>query len=329
MLNHQLCNWMHRLHFHISLPIAILFHILRPPRDRANIRHLGFGRIAITADDREVRSGWKEMHNYIATESRIETVTIWVPQHMRAGDAEWFFWPAIESLVRILLDGGIESVRLLFAMTYSDPNGKDFTETVLEPITLPNDEVLIELFAVYRVLYSKPGTEEKNAMWRYAYENAALGSDLETYTEEFDRSERKKTRLPLKVGRGVWFSWGRRAEPLGASSPLASVDNAFTACGKEGFCIRTTANILGEFKEHMDIHPPMTLALAAKLRSSWLGETCHRGRLLPILDLSVSTFPCNWGRHIGMWSTERRIKLWFRQLHHSLHLLASSNSRFP
>ena len=83
---------------------------------------------------------------------------------MRAGDAEWFFWPAIESLVRILLDGGIESVRLLFAMTYSDPNGKDFTETVLEPITLPNDEVLIELFAVYRVLYSKPGTEEKNAM---------------------------------------------------------------------------------------------------------------------------------------------------------------------
>ena len=39
-------------------------------------------------------------------------------------------------------------------------------EKIFEPITLPNDKVLEELFAVDWVLCSKPGTKENDAMWR-------------------------------------------------------------------------------------------------------------------------------------------------------------------
>ncbi|KAL8787688.1 MAG: hypothetical protein Q9195_007644 [Heterodermia aff. obscurata] len=52
----------------------------------------------------------------------------------------------------------------------------------------------------------------------------------------------------------------RRALPEQELSSLDCVDNVFTACEKERFFIRTNVNILGELKEHMRIHPLMTLA---------------------------------------------------------------------
>ena len=199
-VNHQLhdeCSpliYSNKLHFGVTPTLARIFFTLRPARDRRHIRHLGFGSASTSADDADVQCGWSGLHNYIAKKLNIETVTIQVPGLGRAWEWEWYFWPAVEGLVRILLDGNIESTRLLFAASHA------LGDDGYEPITLPEDEVLEDLRAVDQALHREMKTEERNAMWKYTSEHAVLSWDTEAYLE-FLKGEKKKRRLPLKVER--------------------------------------------------------------------------------------------------------------------------------
>ena len=206
-VNQQLHNecspflYSNRLHFHDAPPPrAIRFLSLRPARDRAHIRHLGFGSGATSADDMDVTRGWERMHKYIATELTIKTVTIWAPQ-ADTDEWHWCFW-SVRELVRILLDGGIESVRLLFG-TYEYSGVQEFTEIVFDPITLPKDAVLEELPAMDVAIY-RPSTEEEVAMLTYVYHTSRSLGSIEysiAYKIWFQSRLKKKTRLPLKVER--------------------------------------------------------------------------------------------------------------------------------
>ena len=213
-VNHQLHNecspFLHsnRLHFHnVPPPGAIRFLGLRSARDRAHIRHLGFDRGATSADDGDVTRGWERMHKYIATELTIKTVTIWVPQaDTDTDECNWYFWPAVSGLVRILLDGSIESVRLLLG-TYEDPKVNGF-----KPMTLPKDEVLEKLLAVDEAIH-RPSTEDEDEMNRYVYQTSRALESFEysiVYQDWFDSRLKKKRRLPLKVEREdmVWGNEG-------------------------------------------------------------------------------------------------------------------------
>ena len=211
-VNHQLHNecspflYSNRLHFHnVPPPGVIRFLGLRSARDRAHIRHLGFGRGATSADDGDVTCGWERMHKYIATEITIKTVMIWAPQD-DTDDWEWYFWPAVSGLVRILLDGSIESVRLFFGRC-EDSKVKGF-----KSITLPKNEVLEKLTAVDLAIH-RPSTEDEHALIGYVYRTSrALESfeDSIVYTDWFQSRLKKKRRLPLKVEREdmVWGNEG-------------------------------------------------------------------------------------------------------------------------
>ena len=191
-----------RLHFHVSPPVVMHFLNLRSSRNRAHIRHLGFGWEATSSMDIEVPTGWHKIHKYLVAELTIETVTIWVPRietdtawtpyEPQFVDAEWFFWPAVEGLIRMLLDGDIKSVRLLFANLSLDFEHEEVTAPVWELITLPKDEVVEKLFVVDRLLYSGMGTEEKDAI--------------------------RKRRLPLKV---------ERVDGVGGFARWSEIDNEY------------------------------------------------------------------------------------------------------
>ena len=122
-----------------------------------------------------------------------------MPQKKGAGDDELYFWPAVKGLVRILLDGNIESVRLLFANKRIDPDEEVFPGFTLESIMLPEDEVLEELVAVDEALYRRMGTEEQAAILTYL--NQHQGIDSKAHREERRRREKEKRRLPLNFER--------------------------------------------------------------------------------------------------------------------------------
>ena len=169
-VNHQLhteCSFFlyrNRLHFHFPPPFIVHFLKLRSTRDRAHIRHLGFGWAAINSIDNDVLTGWQAMHKYIATELRIQTVTAWVPFDPELVHSKWLFRPALEDLLRMLLDGGIESVRLLFASLTFDFETEEITAPVWELIKLPKDTVPDELFAVGGLLCSRIRTKKEDAI---------------------------------------------------------------------------------------------------------------------------------------------------------------------
>ena len=187
-----------RFIFHMGPSVAVLFLSHLSARDHAYIRHIGFGPMGICANIIEKEPSWKEMFDYLATESKIEIVTIWVPQKEEAGDDQWYYWSGVRGLVRMLLDGNIESVRLLFANILSVPNEEDFAGTTLEPITLPKDEVLEELVAVDEALYRRMGTEEQAAILTYLNQHQGIDSKARA---EFRRRDKEKRRLPLKFER--------------------------------------------------------------------------------------------------------------------------------
>lgn len=147
------------------------------------------------------------MHTYLSQDLKnIETVTMWVPQHAGADDAEFFFWPALEGLVGILLAGKIKSLRLLFAQTAEDEEEvEDFTSTIFEPITLPNDQNIEEMYAVDTVGYRRMGNEQRDALYKFSDEHKALSArDWKAYSEtlmEFGRDEKQKRKLPLSFTR--------------------------------------------------------------------------------------------------------------------------------
>ena len=206
-VNHQLYHecfsilYPNTLYFDVDTRSALNFLYLRRACDRAHIRHLGFDREATAADDRNVTDFWGEMHDYIATELQIETVTIWVPDTSRGDytsidDSDWFWSPAVDGLVRLLLNGSIESVRLLLANKCSNHKKDGFVTIDREPVTLPEDEVLEELEMVRDVTYTKLTQAERDAIWKYRWRRGIWDRNV-AYEMEF----KKKRRLPLKIER--------------------------------------------------------------------------------------------------------------------------------
>ncbi|KAL8787187.1 MAG: hypothetical protein Q9195_007878 [Heterodermia aff. obscurata] len=190
-----------RLHFHIPPRLAALFLALRPAHHRAQIHHLGFGARATCLDDDEVQTGWEAMYTYIAREPTIDTVTIWVPTNLVSVDASYFFWPALNGLVRLLLSGHLDRLRLLIALALRDPRETVFGGFLFEPVTLPMEEVLEELFVVDQVLYDRTGTQYEDAGERWRFEHCAFGNDDESYLERLDEREKRERRLGVRVGR--------------------------------------------------------------------------------------------------------------------------------
>ena len=202
-VNHQLHNecsfilYSNILYFELSPTVIISFLNHRPARDRMHIRHLRFGPICTSAADYDPTSCWVKLCKYIATKLNIEIVTVWVPQRVGIHSDGKIFWPALYGLVRLLLDGNIESVRLFFA-TRGDPViENDFEPSVLEPITLPKDEVLEDLYAVHRAIYSGQEIEYYGYKWNYEAERVWQPSDSKGYKKKVEI----KRRLPLKIER--------------------------------------------------------------------------------------------------------------------------------
>ena len=133
------------------------------------------------------------------TGMNVKTIILWVPQYMDTIESEWFFWPALEALACMLLDDMIESLRLFLAEICGNQSEEVFVKTTLEPITLPEDEVLEDIYAVEQVLYSEMRTSDLNEGYEYARED--LGLDEVKQVIQFQRSLREKRRRPFKVER--------------------------------------------------------------------------------------------------------------------------------
>ncbi|KAI4143203.1 MAG: hypothetical protein L6R39_004663 [Caloplaca ligustica] len=124
-----------------------------PSTHRHSFKHLAFGRSATTADDGDVRSGWRAMHSFMRRCMKVDVVTIWVPRD-GCEEGEWYFWPAAEGLVELLVEGKFGSLRLYFAEAYTD------IETwlpVSKPVCLKADVKLEDIGAVEKLTRSRRG----------------------------------------------------------------------------------------------------------------------------------------------------------------------------
>ena len=118
-----------RFTFDVSPKAALLFLKKVYSYTQRPIKEIGFAHNSTSADDGDCKKGWDRLITFIGQEVRIENITIQVPQDLshkaykenmkeRAPDGEWFWWPAVHSLLGLLLKGKILSLRLRYCETY-------------------------------------------------------------------------------------------------------------------------------------------------------------------------------------------------------------------
>lgn len=108
---------------------ALRFLRRRNPHMIKAIKDIGFGRRSFSADDSDCTEYWKPLSKFIGQQMRVGKVTVAVPsshdhevvkkdERIRGPNEEWYWWPAVYALLKLLLKGKIRELRLGYAETY-------------------------------------------------------------------------------------------------------------------------------------------------------------------------------------------------------------------
>lgn len=117
----------------VSAKVALRFVKSLPPTIRGHVKDLAFsGRVA-AADDAACHDFWQPLCDFISQPMRVTSVTIQLPRDQnhdideskeskRGPNGEWFLWPIVEKLARMLMDGKIQRLRLAYTASYLRPS---------------------------------------------------------------------------------------------------------------------------------------------------------------------------------------------------------------
>ncbi|KAL8670981.1 MAG: hypothetical protein Q9168_004495 [Polycauliona sp. 1 TL-2023] len=83
-----------------------------PHYQQRQIHHLIFGRLATGSDTDENMRDWETIPYTIANMRSVRTVTLWAPSEEYEALCDWYHWPAGKDLVKMLLEGGIDTLRI-------------------------------------------------------------------------------------------------------------------------------------------------------------------------------------------------------------------------
>lgn len=112
----------------------------------------------------------------MAEKMHVHTVTLWAPSDLHEPVNDWYHWPAGRGLVKLLLDGGIDGLRVYFADEYSDPSDcpSNFRARYVEPVPvvregykLPAGVVLKNVNAIFEICHPKTDEEKRDALEKF------------------------------------------------------------------------------------------------------------------------------------------------------------------
>ena len=112
---------------HLTVRRALDFLRDLDPHTREVIKDIGFGQSSFFfVEDGNFFGHWRTLPKFIGEQMHVDTVTIAVPpsrSHEVIGKHEWdfesfYWWPALEALGGLLLEGRIRELRLGYAETY-------------------------------------------------------------------------------------------------------------------------------------------------------------------------------------------------------------------
>lgn len=154
-----------------------------PKYQRNLIRHLVFGRDATGSDDDDGLEAWPRIPRLIAEMMHVHTITLWAPSDLPDPVNDWYHWPAGRGLVKLLLDGGIDRLRVYFSDEYSDPSDcpSDFRSRYVEPVPvvedrykLPAGVVLKNVNAIFEICDPERDEEERDTLESFRSDHAHM-----------------------------------------------------------------------------------------------------------------------------------------------------------
>jgi len=169
-----------RFTFDVDAKHAVRFLASLPEISRQQIKDLGFTRTSTAADDADCTQHWQELCDFISGHMQLASVTIQIPRDtthpidkskevQQPPDSEWFWWPAVKGLTKILMEGKIQTLRLGYSATLINFNFDD---------TGDSDIPLNDLSAIEILRYNHPEEEQRRESDEFTEYRAAAKNGL-------------------------------------------------------------------------------------------------------------------------------------------------------